>query len=363
LVVALLEVPCFQHSPWKTLNSTHLYASFFILYIEAWVWERPSGREDFYVTRDRGSEEEAMHRGVTQNQHSSRAHPFPGRAVSARPSVPDARYFSVLPDSTIDEPASIARKVLIVSKRALVQEALAAFIGTAPDLVVAAHCSSLEEALEIATVAHVDCSVFELRVGEERLTEAYKEFRDLCEVTRVLVLLDGVPPSLTNHVIQSNAHAVLPAAVDGSTVLAAIRCISSGKTWINLNTLDAEPRDNGADLHLTYRQMTVLRLIYEGLSNKEISGRIGVSSSSIKATIQQLFKRIGVRSRSQLVREALQCFPDLLLPSSLNLFTRPPLSPGRSRSNREGAAREAGGVVSGTDEGEAAFSAHSSGVR
>jgi two-component system nitrate/nitrite response regulator NarL len=305
-----------------------------------------------------------MHRGATAKQHSSRAHPFPGRAVSARPSVPDSRYFATLPDSTIEEPASIARKVLIVSKRALVQEALAAFIGTAPDLVVAAHCSSLEEALEIATVAHVDCAVFELRVGEERLTEAYKEFRDLCEVTRVLVLLDGVPPSLTNHVIQSNAHAVLPAAVDGSTVLAAIRCISSGKAWINLNTLEAEPRDNGADLHLTYRQMTVLRLIYEGLSNKEISGRIGVSSSSIKASIQQLFKRIGVRSRSQLVREALQCFPDLLLPSSLNLFTRPPLSPGGSRSNRDGGAvREAGGAVSGTDEGEAAFSAHSSGVR
>jgi len=303
-----------------------------------------------------------MHRGAIANQHNSRAHPFPGR-VSARPSVTDSRFFASLSDSTIDEPASIARKVLIVSKRALVQEALAAFIGTAPDLEVAAHCSSLEEALEIATVAHVDCGVFELRVGEERLTETYKEFRDLCEVTRVLVLLDGVPPSLTNHVIQSNAHAVLPAAVDGSTVLAAIRCISSGKTWINLNTLDAEPRDNGADLHLTYRQMTVLRLIYEGLSNKEISGRIGVSSSSIKATIQQLFKRIGVRSRSQLVREALQCFPDLLLPSSLNLFTRPPLSPGRNRSNREGGAgKEPGGVVSGTDEGEAAFSAHS-GVR
>ena len=320
--------------------------------------------EDLYVTRsEKESEEEAMHRGATANQRSSRAHPFQGRAVPARPSVPDSRYFATLPDSTIDEPATIARKVLIVSKRALVQEALAAFIGTAPDLVVAAHCSSLEEALEIATVAHVDCGVFELRVGEERLTETYKEFRDLCEVTRVLVLLDGVPPSLTNHVIQSNAHAVLPAAVDGSTVLAAIRCISSGKTWINLNTLDAEPRDNGADLHLTYRQMTVLRLIYEGLSNKEISGRIGVSSSSIKATIQQLFKRIGVRSRSQLVREALQCFPDLLLPSSLNLFTRPPLSPGRNRSNREGGAgKEPGGVVSGTDEGEAAFSAHS-GVR
>jgi two-component system, NarL family, nitrate/nitrite response regulator NarL len=297
-----------------------------------------------------------MPRGATPDQPLLRAHLFPDKAVSARPSVPDSRYFATPPDGILEEPASIASKVLIVSKRALVQEALAAFIGTAPDLAVAAHCSSLEEGLEIATVTRVDCAVFELRVSEERLTETYKEFRDLCEVAGVLVLLDGVPPSLTNHVIQSHAHAVLPAAVDGSTVLAAVRCISSGKTWINLNAPDAGPRENGANVHLTYRQVTVLRLIYEGLSNKEISGRIGVSSSSIKASIQQLFKRIGVRSRSQLVREALQCFPDLLLPSSLNLFSRPALGQDRSRSNR-------GGVGSDTEEGEAAFCANSSGVR
>ena len=226
------------------------------------------GAEDLYVIRSDGeSEEEAMHRGVTPTQHSSRANPFPDGAVSA----PDSRYFVTPPESALEEPASIARKVLIVSRRALVQEALAAFIGTPPDLVVAAHCSSLEEALEIATITRVDCAVFELRVGEERLTETYKEFRDLCEVTRVLVLLDGVPPSLTNHVLHSHAHAVLPAAVDGSTVLAAIRCVSSSRTWINLNPVDAGPRENGTDLHLTYRQMTVLRLIYEGLSTKEIS--------------------------------------------------------------------------------------------
>jgi DNA-binding NarL/FixJ family response regulator len=174
-----------------------------------------------------------MHRSTADQHLQERIHA--GWGGSRRPSVPDSRYSSTLPDGAFEESASIARKVLIVSRRALVQEALAAFIGTSPNLVVAAHCSSLEEALEIATVTHVDCAVFEFRVGEARLTETFKEFRDLCETTQVLVLLDGVPPSLTNHVVQSNAHAVLPAAVGGSTLLAAIRCISSGKTWINLN--------------------------------------------------------------------------------------------------------------------------------
>jgi DNA-binding NarL/FixJ family response regulator len=202
--------------------------------------------------------------------------------------------------------------VLVVSKRVGVQEALADLVGTSPDLVVAAHCSSLDEALDIASVTHIDGAVFEFHVGDGRLTETYKEFRDLCEVTRVLVLLDGVPPSLTKHVVQSNARAVLPAAVDDSTVLAALRCISSGKTWTNLGTLDPELGENGADLRLTSRQATVLRLIYEGLTTKEISSRIGVSVSSTKGSIQQLFRRIGVRSRTQLVRAALRCFPELL---------------------------------------------------
>jgi transposase len=42
--------------------------------------------------------------------------------------------------------------------------------------------------------------------------------------------------------------------------------------------------------------------VFEGLINKEIAERIGVSESSVKATLQQLFSKTGVRTRSQLVR-------------------------------------------------------------
>jgi two-component system, NarL family, nitrate/nitrite response regulator NarL len=251
-------------------------------------------------------------KALPRKSRVQRPHPSQHRP-SERPPMPNPRYLSSLRDRTLKNVALAARKVLIVSKRVLVREALAALIGNQPDLVVAAHCSSLTEALGIARATHMDSVVFEVRVSEERLTEQYKEFRDLCELTHVLVLIDGVPPALTKHVVHSAAEAVLPAAVDGSTMLAAIRCISSGETWTQLNVLNAEPQENGAGLHLTDRQVTVLRLIYQGLSNKEISARLEVSNSSVKSSIQQLFKRIGVRTRSQLVREAVQCFPDLLL--------------------------------------------------
>ncbi|PYR33653.1 MAG: hypothetical protein DMF90_20075 [Acidobacteria bacterium] len=57
---------------------------------------------------------------------------------------------------------------------------------------------------------------------------------------------------------------------------------------------------------LTDRERQVLTSVFEGLANKEIAARLGVSESSVKATIQQLFAKTGVRTRSQLVRIALE---------------------------------------------------------
>lgn len=52
--------------------------------------------------------------------------------------------------------------------------------------------------------------------------------------------------------------------------------------------------------------------MFEGLANKEIAARIGVSESSVKASLQQLFSKTGVRTRSQLVRIVLEQHRDQL---------------------------------------------------
>jgi DNA-binding NarL/FixJ family response regulator len=55
-----------------------------------------------------------------------------------------------------------------------------------------------------------------------------------------------------------------------------------------------------------------MRGVVEGLSNKQIAGRLGISESSVKASLQQLFMRAGVRTRSQLVRIGLERYHDLV---------------------------------------------------
>jgi DNA-binding NarL/FixJ family response regulator len=59
-------------------------------------------------------------------------------------------------------------------------------------------------------------------------------------------------------------------------------------------------------MHLTPREQKVLRCVFEGLSNKEMAYELGVSLSSVKATLQHLFDKMRVRTRGQLVRIAVE---------------------------------------------------------
>jgi PAS domain S-box-containing protein len=63
---------------------------------------------------------------------------------------------------------------------------------------------------------------------------------------------------------------------------------------------------------LNNRESEVLRLLVQGLANKEIASRLNVSESVVKNTLQHLFAKTEVRTRSQLVRVALECYRDLL---------------------------------------------------
>ncbi len=63
---------------------------------------------------------------------------------------------------------------------------------------------------------------------------------------------------------------------------------------------------------LNNRETEVLRLLVQGLANKEIAARMGISESAVKNTIQQLFAKTGVRTRSQLVRVALEKYRNVL---------------------------------------------------
>jgi two-component system, NarL family, nitrate/nitrite response regulator NarL len=66
----------------------------------------------------------------------------------------------------------------------------------------------------------------------------------------------------------------------------------------------------------TARESEVLRLVFQGRQNKEIAAELNISESAAKATMQQLFAKTGVRTRSQLVRVALERYRDEIAPQT-----------------------------------------------
>ena len=73
---------------------------------------------------------------------------------------------------------------------------------------------------------------------------------------------------------------------------------------------DEPPPAHQRRASLTERERQVLSFVFEGLANKQIADRLQISETAVKATLQQLFAKTGVRTRSQLVRVALEQYRD-----------------------------------------------------
>jgi PAS domain S-box-containing protein len=92
--------------------------------------------------------------------------------------------------------------------------------------------------------------------------------------------------------------------------LAAIIADVTEERNLSTNSHPVSPQQERASL--SGREIEVLRLVFQGLANKEIASELDVSESAVKNTLQQLFAKTEVRTRGQLVRVALEKYRDLL---------------------------------------------------
>lgn len=128
----------------------------------------------------------------------------------------------------------------------------------------------------------------------------------------VLMVTGGISDVVMLRALDNGACGVFLKSSPLAELIQAIRRVMQGETWIDpglVKILIAGARqDSGKANHesLSARERSVLRCVFEGLSNKEIGQQLDISEGSVKAALQQLFTRTGVRTRSQLVRIAVE---------------------------------------------------------
>lgn len=220
---------------------------------------------------------------------------------------------------------STQTRILLVDDHGLFRESLARLLQSEPDLCIVAHCAAVSEAIHVLQNNSVDIVLLDYDLGEERGTDLLRELHAYGSSAKILMLTAGMSERATLDVLSAGVAGILYKHSNSDQLVDAIRKVARGEMSLESNAIrllvqggNIRTAEVRSARPLTSRQQEVLLGILDGLTNKEIAWNSKVSESSVKAVIQELFHKAGVRTRSQLVRIAIEKHADSWLGASDN---------------------------------------------
>jgi len=206
--------------------------------------------------------------------------------------------------------------ILLLDDHELFRESLGRLLSAEPGFEVVAHCGKINEALRVLRQEPIDLVLLDFDLGEHDGREFLRLAKEQGFQGKILVVTAGVDTEIVSDLIRSGISGVFRKHDSAALLAQGIRDVMAGKVWFDLDqlhtavTTDPPALPRGGTRRFTERERQVLSFVFEGFANKEIAARIGVSEGSVKSTLQQLFSKTGVRTRSQLVRIVLEQYRD-----------------------------------------------------
>lgn len=196
-------------------------------------------------------------------------------------------------------PAPLSLGVLVIGEDPLARSAVRAALSDALTvLATAARVSELPP-----TVDDAQAIVWDLGLAPDR---ALEEAADVLARNAPVVAL--APDSdAAQSALAAGVQGVVARDADGPLIAAAIRAVAAGLavTDPRLAPDIPKPRHNGAEPDaLTHREREVLALVVEGLSNRAIAQRLGISEHTAKFHVNQLLQKLGAQTRTEAVVKA-----------------------------------------------------------
>jgi DNA-binding NarL/FixJ family response regulator len=199
---------------------------------------------------------------------------------------------------------------MVVDDQPVVRAGFAAIVDAEPDLVVVGEAADGAAALDLAARITPDVVLMDIRMpGMDGLT-ATSRLTASGDGPRVLVLTTFDQDAYVFEALRVGASGFLLKDAEPADLLAAIRIVAGGEAMlapsVTRRLIDAfsqtVPAPVGADPRLaglTPREREVLTRIAGGLSNAEIADALGVATGTVKAHVNALLTKLGVRDRVQ----------------------------------------------------------------
>lgn len=193
-------------------------------------------------------------------------------------------------------------RLLLVDDHAVVRQGLRMFLRSEPDVEIIGEAANGLQAIQLVRELQPDVVLMDLLMpgmnGIEATAAIRKEFPD----TEVIALTSVLEDRSVVGAIRAGAIGYLLKDTDGPELLRAIRAASEGQVQLSpaaAARLMREVRAPETPEKLTERETEVLRLLAQGLANKEIARMLDIGDKTVKTHVSNIFGKLGVVSRTQ----------------------------------------------------------------
>ena len=206
-------------------------------------------------------------------------------------------------------------KVILADDHVLVREGTRNLLEREPDIEVVGEASDGEEAIELVTKLHPHVVLMDIAMPKINGIEATRQIKTRCPATAVLILTAYDNDQYIVALLEAGAAGYLLKNVKGSDLVNAIRAVNAGesvlhptiarKVFKRFTTPLEKPSETVPSQDLSERELEILRLAAKGMSNRDIANELFLSRRTVQAHLSNVFRRMGVGSRTEAVLHAL----------------------------------------------------------
>lgn len=197
-------------------------------------------------------------------------------------------------------------RLLIADDHELAREGLRALLARADGVEVVAEAATAEDAVRLAAEHRPDVALVDVRFGRGAMDglEAARQIAQAAPAVRVVMLTLHDDPEYVRAALAAGARGYVTKDATRDALLAAVAQVAAGGHAVPPGLLQqaVAPRPAAPAIpleRLTPREREVLGALAEGRTNKEIAGALGITPGTVKAHVERLIGKLGVRDRTQ----------------------------------------------------------------
>ena len=205
-------------------------------------------------------------------------------------------------------------RILIIDDHPVFREGLGSLLASQADFKLVGQAASAEAAIEALPRLRPDVVLLDLRLPGKTGMETLLWLKTHAAHARVLVLTSSESAEEAETLLAAGARGYLTKQVDAREIFAAIRDVHAGKSCGAKGVRPATAAAPVVRAGLTAREVEVLALVRQGLSNDEIGRRLGISLRTAKGHVAAILEKLGAADRAEAVSRGFE----------LGIFHAPP---------------------------------------